>query len=285
MSVTAFADQKIIAQGELAQVALAVASHSQTVLVLDDQTGKPVDLDLRGGAAEITARYAPISPAPEKAGRGRPKLGVVPREVTLLPRHWDWLNEQPGGASAALRRLVDSARKENAGQNARRQAQDLAYRVLSVLAGDLPDYEEALRAFYADDEARFEDLTSDWPADIRSYVLARVRAVRTAEAETTEASGGLPRACWASKVSTASRRALSQATIWAPRRTKPRSRSPSVASLGRTKELTGLARGRWHFDLRPATAKLWVELAQALVSPAQTVATISLEGRMGGLRM
>jgi hypothetical protein len=185
MSVTAFADQKIIAQGELAQVALAVASHNETILVLDDQSGRPVDLDLRGGAAEITARYEQTSPAREKAGRGRPKLGVVPREVTLLPRHWDWLNEQPGGASAALRRLVESARKENAGHDARRQAQDLAYRVLSVLAGNLPDYEEALRAFYADDEARFEALTTDWPADIRAYVLARVRTVRTAEAETT----------------------------------------------------------------------------------------------------
>lgn len=187
MSVTAFADQKIIAQGDLAQVAVALAARTQTVLVLDDQTGSPLDLDLRGEPAEIAARYAKPSPAPEKAGRGRPKLGVVPREVTLLPRHWDWLNEQPGGASAALRRLVESARKENAAQDARRQAQDLAYRVLSVLAGDLPDYEEALRAFYADDETRFEGLTTAWPADIRAYVLVRVRAVRTADAETSQA--------------------------------------------------------------------------------------------------
>lgn len=187
MSVTVFAHQKIIAHGHLVDVALALAGGDQPALVLNDQTGMPIDLDLRGDPAEITARYAQAPITPEKAGRGRPKLGVVPREVTLLPRHWDWLNDQPGGASAALRRLVESARKENAGQDARRQAQDLAYRVLSALAGNLPDYEEALRAFYADDEARFESLTLSWPTDIRTYVLARVRAVRTAAAETTGA--------------------------------------------------------------------------------------------------
>ena len=166
-------------------MAIALRPQTNAVLVLDDQTGRPIDLDLRGGPAEITARYTPSRPVPEKAGRGRPKLGVVPREVTLLPRHWDWLNDQPGGASAALRRLVDSARRENAGQDARRQAQDLAYRVLSVLAGNLPNYEEALRAFYADDAVRFEDLTMTWPSDIRTYVMERVRAVQTASAETT----------------------------------------------------------------------------------------------------
>jgi len=109
----------------------------------------------------------------------------MPREVTLLPRHWDWLNEQPGGASAALRRLVDAARKGNVGQDARRRAQEVAHRVLSVLAGNLPAYEEALRAVYADDHARFEGLTQAWPIDIRTYILARVRAVPSTESETT----------------------------------------------------------------------------------------------------
>ena len=187
MTVTAFVNQKIIAQGDLAEVAVALANQAHAALVLDDQTGNPVDLDLRGNPAEIAARYDQAPPAPEKSGRGRPKLGVVAREVTLLPRHWDWLNDQPGGASAALRRLVEAARKDKAGLDARRQAQDLAYRVLSALAGNLPDYEEALRAFYGDDEPRFESLTTAWPTDIQAYVLARVRAVRTAEAETTEA--------------------------------------------------------------------------------------------------
>ncbi len=186
MTVTAFVNQKIIAQGDLAEVAIALANQTHAALVLDDQNGSPVDLDLRGNSAEIAARYGLALPAPEKSGRGRPKLGVVPREVTLLPRHWDWLNDQPGGASAALRRLVETARKDKAGMDARRQAQDLAYRVLSALAGNLPNYEEALRAFYGDDEQRFDSLTAAWPADIRTYVLARVRAVQTADAETTE---------------------------------------------------------------------------------------------------
>lgn len=187
MTVTAFANQKIIARGALAEVAVFLSTAPDMALVLDDQTGKAVDLDLRGGPQDIAARYAAPETAPEKAGRGRPKLGVTAREVTLLPRHWDWLNAQPGGASAALRRLVESARRENAGQDARRQAQDLAYQVLSVLAGNLPEYEEALRAFYADDLGRFEDLTQAWPTDIRAYVLERVRAVATAGAETSAA--------------------------------------------------------------------------------------------------
>ena len=187
MTVTAFAHHAIIAQGPLAQVALALAERTDACLILDDQTGRPIDLDLRGDADAIAARYAPSEPTMEKPGRGRPKLGVVPREVTLLPRHWDWLNQQPGGASAALRRLVDSARRENAGQDAKRQAQDLAYRVMSALAGNLANYEEALRAFYADDLTRFETLVAEWPTDLQGYIFTRVRAVQTAAAETTEA--------------------------------------------------------------------------------------------------
>jgi len=176
---TAFADQNIIARGTLAEVAVALASRAGSVLVIDDQTGRPFDLDLRGDRADITARYSGPSTESVRAGRGRPKLGVIPREVTLLPRHWDWLNAQPGGASAALRRLVEAARRDNAGQDARRQAQDIAYSALSALAGNLADYEEALRAFYADDAVRFEDLTRSWPADIRAYVLEKAMAVWT----------------------------------------------------------------------------------------------------------
>lgn len=187
MTVTAFSDHAIVAQGPLAQVALALAERSDACLILDDQTGRPLDLDLRGDREAIAARYAPSEPMADKPGRGRPKLGVVPREVTLLPRHWDWLNQQPGGASAALRRLVDSARKDNAGQDAKRQAQDLAYRVMSTLAGNLANYEEALRALYADDLIRFETLVADWPTDLQGYILARVRAVQMAAAETIEA--------------------------------------------------------------------------------------------------
>jgi hypothetical protein len=140
------------------------------LLVLSDLSGRPVDLDLRGSLSAVSERFAEAITPPSKAGRGRPKLGVVAREVTLLPRHWDWLASQPGGASAALRRLVEQARRDNAGSDRRREAQEAAHRVMTALAGDLANYEDALRAFYAGDAPRFRELIQVWPADIRAYV-------------------------------------------------------------------------------------------------------------------
>jgi hypothetical protein len=122
-----------------------------------------IDLDLRGSPAELAARLGEL---PRE--RGRPKLGVVGREVTLLPRQWEWLATQPGGASVVLRRLVEEARLK--GASSRRAAQDVAYQAMTALAGDLPGFEEALRALYADDRAHFEAQVEAWPADIRGYV-------------------------------------------------------------------------------------------------------------------
>lgn len=167
-SHTAFIGHRRIAAGTLAEVAVAAKSSldrdsTAWVLVFDDATGAVVDLDLRGDPAEIAARYA----EPEEArGRGRPKLGVVAREVTLLPRHWDWLAAQPGGASHALRRLVEEARRADGG---RRAARDAAYRFMSALAGDLAGFEEASRALFAGDHGRFDEHTASWPADIRTH--------------------------------------------------------------------------------------------------------------------
>jgi hypothetical protein len=107
--------------------------------------------------------------SPSKPTRGRPKLGVTAREVTLLPRHWDWLASQPGGASATLRRLVDQARREAGASDAMRQAQEATYRVMTTLAGDLPGYEDATRALFANDRPRFDQLTAGWPTDIGDY--------------------------------------------------------------------------------------------------------------------
>lgn len=172
MSFTAFAGGHSLAAGPLTEVALRVkaelaADPAARILVIDDETGRVVDLDLRGEDAEVLARLAPQE-APR--GRGRPKLGVVAREVTLLPRQWDWLSAQPGGASAALRRLVEDARRGPSGEAAARRArQEAAYRAMTALAGDLPGYEEALRALYADDRQGFEAPTRDWPADVRLY--------------------------------------------------------------------------------------------------------------------
>lgn len=182
---TAFRDATRIADGPLPVVALAVKAAlatdpAATILVFDDATGKVVDLDLRGSDAEITAR---LGPPPDKAlpaglepdateaprSRGRPKLGVVAREVTLLPRHWDWLALQPGGASQVLRRLVDEARKNDRGRSRSRAAQAAAYAFISAMAGDREGFEEASRALFAGDPERFAMHSRTWPADIRAY--------------------------------------------------------------------------------------------------------------------
>jgi len=162
----------------LAEVALRVkavvdAGSVETILVFEDETGQQAPLDLRGSAADVLARLGDEAPSPPTADAprvGRPKLGVTAREVTLLPRHWEWLAEQPGGASAALRRLVEEARRTHAGKDATRKAGEAAHRVMSALAGDLPDYEEALRAFYAGDAKAFEARVAGWPAGVRDYV-------------------------------------------------------------------------------------------------------------------
>lgn len=175
--VTAFAGVTQIASGPLSEVAMAVrgAGEEETILVLDDESGRVIDLDLRGSDADITERYAAPSPEPaprgQVRGRGRPKLGVVAKEVTLLPRHWEWLAAQKGGASVTLRKLIDEARKRDAGSTEKRQAQDRAYRAMSALAGDLPGFEEASRALFAGNREVLIGCTADWPADIRTYIL------------------------------------------------------------------------------------------------------------------
>ncbi len=177
---TAFAGSKRIASGPPDQVALAVraaldANVVQPLLVFDDVSGAPVDFDLRGSPQDILARLAPQEAPdqhPEPArGPGRPKLGVVAREVTLLPRHWNWLSAQPGGASVALRKLVDAARATHAGADRRRLAQQAADRFMSALAGNEPGYEEAARALYAGDRARFAQSMVAWPADVRDHAV------------------------------------------------------------------------------------------------------------------
>ncbi|SEJ38880.1 hypothetical protein SAMN04488058_10762 [Deinococcus reticulitermitis] len=137
------------------------------VLIFDDATGRQTDFDLSGTLEEVLAREVP----PEKAGPGRPKLGVTAREVTLLPRHWAWLEAQRGGASATLRRLIDEERKRNPGAEAVTQAQQATDRFLLALAGDLPDYEEGARALYARDRERFLALSAAWPGDVRAHAL------------------------------------------------------------------------------------------------------------------
>lgn len=182
---TAFAGHRGLAVGSLQTVvAAAKAAHDdgqEPILVFDDATGRTVELDFRGTAEDVLARL-PATEPPAKPGRGRPRLGVTAREVTLLPRHWEWLAGQPGGASAVLRRLVEQALRENSGADDARQALEAAHRAMTALAGDLPDYEEALRAFYAKDYARFGGLTAGWPQDIGDYLRRLVANVQDRQA-------------------------------------------------------------------------------------------------------
>jgi hypothetical protein len=175
---TAFRGYDLLARGRLDEVALAVkraseAEPSQTVLIFEDATGQQIDLDLRGNDEEVLVRLGRGSAqgeAPAEArGRGRPKLGVTAREVTLLPRHWEWLNGQPGGASVTLRRLVDEARRKDADDG--RSARNAAYAFMAALAGNLPAFEEASRALFACDRRRFEALMADWPEDVRLHAV------------------------------------------------------------------------------------------------------------------
>ncbi len=171
--VTAFKGSKRLAASTIDVVAPMVkqAMHddpSASILIFRDDTGEQIDLDLRGSAGEIAARYSDT--AKPKAGPGRPKLGVVAREVTLLPRHWEWLNRQPGGASVTLRKLVEAASKSGEGDQ-KRASQEACYRFISVLAGNLPNFEEATRALYAGDRATFQELIAAWPMDVQVYAF------------------------------------------------------------------------------------------------------------------
>jgi hypothetical protein len=139
-------------------------------VVFDDLTGSQIDLDLRGKPAEIADVPADMVEEIPR-GRGRPRLGVIAKEVTLLPRHWDWLNGQPGGASVWLRKLVDEARKTSGDRDRVRAAQEAAYRFMSAIAGNLPGFEEATRALFAYDRRRFTHLVANWPEDVRDYAV------------------------------------------------------------------------------------------------------------------
>ena len=174
---TAFVGAHRVASGPLEEVALALKRRLRqdptiAALVFDDETGRPIDLDLRGTDEAIVQRLVDhplLRPKPQGRAPGRPKLGVVAREVTLLPRHWDWLNGQPGGASVVLRRLVDEARHASPVADRVRRAREATYRFMTAVAGNEAGYEEATRALFAGDRERYDAHIDGWPADVRSY--------------------------------------------------------------------------------------------------------------------
>jgi hypothetical protein len=194
-ALTAFDGDRRIAAGDLHAVARA-AKHAldrhreASILIFDDATSGPVDLDFRGSIDDVLARLpmadsaaqvsrhaeaevpttdSPTTDLPANRGPGRPKLGVVAREITLLPRHWEWLAGQKGGASVAIRRLVDEARRRGEDADRIRKGQEAAYRFMSAMAGNRPHFEDAIRALFAPDPLRFEELIAGWPADVRDH--------------------------------------------------------------------------------------------------------------------
>jgi hypothetical protein len=187
---TAFSGTRRIASGSLQTVALAVKREkADGVLIFDDTTGRQIEVDIRGSDKAVIerlrlskerSRSASAEPPPKSdakesivqpRGRGRPKLGVVAREVTLLPRHWEWLATQPGGASVALRRLVEEARRTHAEKDNLRKAQESAYNFMSAIAGNMPGFEEAARALFANDQQRFREWITAWPKDVREHAI------------------------------------------------------------------------------------------------------------------
>jgi hypothetical protein len=173
----AFTGSKLIATGELVDVALRVkklVDEDVNILIFDDKTSERIDIDFRGTAEDVRQRLSQREPE-EPRGPGRPRLGVVAREVTLLPRHWDWLNIQPGGASVALRKLVEEARRKNEPLDRVRQAQESTYRFLSAMAGNEPGFEEAARALFAGKQEPFDQLSEAWPVDVRDQARKLAR--------------------------------------------------------------------------------------------------------------
>ena len=167
MPYTAFYRLRKLATGTADDLLERLKTRPQgEVIVFDDSTGSQTDLDFRDKPSELAS-----APPVEPRGRGRPRLGVIAKEVTLLPRHWDWLNVQPGGASVALRRLVDEARKTSGDRDRVRAAQEAAYRFMSAIAGNLPEFEEATRALFAYDRRSFTNLIANWPKDVRDYAV------------------------------------------------------------------------------------------------------------------
>jgi hypothetical protein len=160
-AVTAFLDDRIIARGSRQEVTRTIEERypgdHDAIRVFEDESGRVTDLDYWDAGATVSRT------------RGRPKLGVVAREITLLPRQWEWLSRQKGGASATLRRLVDAASAEPPSPEARR---DAAYRFMSDMCGDRPGYEEALRALYRGEEERMKALIAAWPEDVQAYIAA-----------------------------------------------------------------------------------------------------------------
>ncbi len=218
-SCTAFQGPRCIARGPLQTVALQAktavdASANQPeappVWIFNDQSSEMIELDWRGSmadfqlhlqrcaqafgktptsspqvnqATESSADAVAQTPGATQAARGpgRPKLGVVAREVTLLPRHWQWLSGQPGGASVALRKLVEEAARVAQRGDRVRQSIAVAYKFMLTMAGHEPGFEEACRSLFAKDQTGLQARMAAWPADVQNHITQLLAPVFASE--------------------------------------------------------------------------------------------------------
>jgi hypothetical protein len=195
----AFSGTRCVAWGPLAEVITRtkeqLGEDEQTLpLFFSDESGEQVDFDLRGTSDEAVARLSehPLfaaQPEAKRSGPGRPKLGVVSREVSLLPRHWEWLEAQRGSVSVVLRALVEEASKRHGTAHVAYKARAAAGKFMWTIAGNLPDFEEASRALYAKDDARLHELVEAWPPDVRHHVLRLVDLASRGESSVTVGVG------------------------------------------------------------------------------------------------
>ena len=177
---TVFDGFKIVSQGNIEEVAIATKKYlkkedSARILIFSDLSGKQMDLDLSGTDKDVTDRlsvYKTADTTSSGTGPGRPKMGVKPREVSLLPTHWEWLSTQSGGASATIRRLVDEKMKTAAPKDKIKKTQETVYTFLNSIAGDLENFEDAIRFLYRQDEAKFKEAIAAWPKDLKKHTLA-----------------------------------------------------------------------------------------------------------------
>ena len=183
---TAFDGTKLLLQDSLAEVVLKIKKKigkaaNSSVMIFSDATGKMMDFDFHGAEKDVLKRletFVPEALPKDSSGPGRPKLGVISREISLLPRHWEWLATQSGGASATLRQLVEEAKRKSATSGISiKQAQERTYKFMSVMAGDLNGYEEALRALYKKDQEKFLAQIGEWPRDVRDHINKLAQSV------------------------------------------------------------------------------------------------------------
>ena len=147
--------------------------HPENLLFFHHGDGRQLDFDLSGSLEDVLSRIqtrepSPVDETPDKPGKGRPRLGVVSKEVTLLPRHWEWLSRQPASASATLRRLVSEASsRENTSSKAK--AERLGT-ILWTLAGNLEGFEEASRCLHRLDFEGLFGFSDKWPGDLPGFI-------------------------------------------------------------------------------------------------------------------